>query len=178
MVNNLLSQMEEIRKKKENDLKSKGIYSTLTIFGIISILICIFFIWVGLSPRTEGSVEASSSGSTGFDICYGTLGLLGIFGVLMVTIGVIRLAGFIRNMKVYEKEYQLWRSKLMGGGSIPQVQMAESSQISLSNIESSPPASDKQIWLVSGVVAICLFFLCALAMIALLIGTQGNSLMK
>jgi hypothetical protein len=42
MVNNLLSQMEEIRKKKENDLKSKGIYSTLTIFGIISILICIF----------------------------------------------------------------------------------------------------------------------------------------
>jgi hypothetical protein len=96
----------------------------------------------------------------------------------MVTIGVIRLAGFIRNMKVYEKEYQLWRSKLMGGGSIPQVQMAESSQISLSNIESSPPAWDKQIWLVSGVVAICLFFLCALAMIALLIGTQGNSLMK
>jgi len=92
----LLSQMEDIKHRRENSLKTIGQNTTMIVVGsIVLIAGIVVSAFMGIIIGTAGqSTSTESSGGEIYAVCAGIFGFLGFIGIVILLIGIICRAKF------------------------------------------------------------------------------------
>jgi len=121
MTVGLLSQMENVRLRKEKSLKMRGSTRTMIVIGSIFLVVCILlFAFTGLLIASQGrsasSEEGTSSGRsdpTVYIFCASISLIICLIGFIMVPLGTIRRVNINHELATSEEEYQKLRLQII-----------------------------------------------------------------
>jgi uncharacterized membrane protein len=115
MAFELLSQMEDIRHRKEKLVKNKQLTNPVIVLGGVSFLIGAAFLTLTgiLISSQDQSSPSGTGGSDGYAICAGVFCLFSLIGFIMVMIGIVRTVKSSQEINTAENNYQILRTQII-----------------------------------------------------------------